>query len=142
MRTGVSVVVEVTREQALAFVEALCGVHGSEGPIPNSIGAWHHFEAVLGYGNLRDAHQVRHGYEDEKVRAFLDYLQAVVNRLRPGGWGRCGTCGHRQPHPTKPNRMECLGVPREGVFGDAFYPDVVTQPFGCTAWTLKDGDAR
>jgi len=43
---------KVTREQALACVQALVGQHGSQGPVPNSLGAWFHFEAALGFDEL------------------------------------------------------------------------------------------
>jgi len=73
-------------------VEALVGVHGSEGPVPNSIAARAHPEAVLGWGMVPTAFEVslktaKYNTKDNAKRdAFLNYLQAVVDALRPEGY--------------------------------------------------------
>ncbi len=126
--------VSVTREQALAFVEALAGFHGSEGAVPNSIAARTHLEAALGLDNLISAWDARcclvspgRFLDDEaKLRKFTDYLQGVVDALRPEGYGQCRTC---------------VSQPAEGSSCISFGVDMGDR-FSCPAYTPKGGDGR
>ncbi len=101
----------VTREQALAFVEALVPMTflNEIGEVPVHADSRVHLEAVLGKGNIPLTWELKHLLEDAalirshrdsgndawvkanadldareaKRDAFLDYLQGVVDALRP-----------------------------------------------------------
>lgn len=85
---------QVTRDQAAAFVEALTGFEStneSEDPCgrANSPAARTHLEAVLGYGNLPTAGRVYRSFQDhplgrdrEVTHYLAQYLEAVAKTLR------------------------------------------------------------
>jgi len=139
--------VTVTREQALAFVEALTGTHGSEGPVPNSIAARVHLEAVLGLNLVPDQFGFTPRYvedPDSWASHLLDYLQCCVDALRPEGYGRCATCaewgekGNANRRRCHSGRWQSEDVWLEG----SDDPHPWTQPtFPCGFWHPRGGGA-
>jgi len=89
----------VTREQALAFVDALVPTTfiDQAGHVPVRADSRVHLEAVLGQGNVPTCYEADHACNypkssyRPKLEAFLDYLQGVVDALRPEGYGTCAT---------------------------------------------------
>lgn len=85
----------VTKEQALAFVEALTGWEdvSDRQCKPKSPHAHTHLEAILGYrrvpgtGEIAGLPQyIKYGMNQQEIvrsYAFFDYLQAVINVLDP-----------------------------------------------------------
>lgn len=85
---------QVTRDQAAAFVEALTGFEStneSEDPIgrASSPAARTHLEAVLGWGNLPSAAQTFRSFrvnpnarDCQVTRDLADYLEAVAKTLK------------------------------------------------------------
>jgi hypothetical protein len=87
----------VTKEQALAFFEALLGweLFSAEHGRSKSPHARAHLEAILGQGNVQLPDDFRFALaspepytkwqksERRKAMALLDYLEAVVRALKP-----------------------------------------------------------
>ncbi len=130
-----------TREQALAFIEALA----------QSPAAKAHLEAVLGFDEVLDGYEASRACEyplvnDQLTRELtcdfrarldrlLDYLEGVVDALRPEGYGTCTTCLHHQ----RPDLVNC---PAMASIGFLLEFEGLPKTWGCTMWTPEGGEAR
>jgi hypothetical protein len=117
---------KVTTEQALACVAAIFPTTTIEGAGLVDLPAVSrtHFEAVLGLNNAPYPWRSERDRlaEQAEWRAFLDYLQAVVNALRHG------TC------------MTCESQPADGSSCASVTMDMGST-FGCRGYVpRKDGD--
>ena len=78
--------------EVAAFVDALCGVHGSDenGNVPNSMAAFHFLSAVLSHCGLTTSYQIHQTYKYPKsvkrntldcIIGLRDYLEETVHTL-------------------------------------------------------------
>lgn len=126
---------KVTREQALAFVDALTGTHGDGPGVPNSIAARTHLLAVLGLGGLPwvDWDNENADWQEGAVGgAFLDYVQGCINTLRPEGHGTCGTCVFAGTYLDYNNTPICAKLSND--FDKELLREGLPPGFGCRYW--------
>jgi len=149
---------DVTTEQALAFWDALTGwtreEHGHRQGERKSPHAATHLLAAGAHAYCEEFSPTQ---QTDRTKAFLDYLRAVHDRLRPEGWGRCATCGtwgtvlvdgQGRCHSLRWFSLDAnitAELENDGMIHDAQVaePALWTNPdFGpCPFWTAKDGDA-